>query len=557
MGRHAPNRAAGGALMKQRLLFRWTTCAALTGVFAASTAWAAVVPGGGAGPAPKYGGVLNAMHREDPPSFSIIEEATVSVNWGVMPCYNNLVMFDPAKPQETPQTIVGDLAEKWAWGDGGKSLAFTLRRGVRWHDGRPFTSADVKYTFDLIREAPGMTAKLRLNPRKLWYAQIQSIETPDPATVLFRLKRPQPALLMMMASGYSPIYPAHVPPAELRTRCVGTGPFKLQAYRPGEVIEYVRNPDYFVKGRPYLEGIRFIIIKERGTRIAALQSGQLDIMMPQEGSKTAADQLKKAVPGMVITVASHDVNTNLLMNFKRAPFTDPRVRRALSLAIDRRGFIQAVRQGSALVGASLMPRPWGLWGLGPSALAALPGNGDGAAQKEAARRLLGEAGFGPAKPLRVTLSTRGIAVYIDMATYVIDQFKQVGVQATLEQVDSAVWFAKLARGDYELGANQTGMGADDPDITFYENYACGSQRNYSQYCNPDVDRMVDAESQEFDQNARQTQVAEIQKRLELDAARPIFAWDLDYFAMWPYVRGFVPHNNIYNNDRLQEVWLSR
>ncbi len=536
--------------MLHRTSLRLIFCAVLAGCLAASSAWAAA-------PAPKYGGVLNAMHREDPPSLSIIEEATVSVNWGVMPCYNNLVMFDPAKSQETPQAIIGDLAEKWEWRDGGKTLAFTLHRGVRWHDGHPFSSADVRYTFDLIREAPGMAVKLRLNPRKLWYSQIQAIDAPDPATVIFHLKRPQPALLMMMASGYSPIYPQHIPPAELRTRCVGTGPYKLREYRPGELVEYVRNPDYFVKGRPYLDGVRFIIIKERGTRIAALQAGRLDSMMPQEGSKPAADQLKKAVPSMSITVASHDINTNLLVNFKRAPFTDARVRRALSLAIDRRGFIQAVRQGSALMGASLMPRPWGAWGLGPSALAALPGNGDGAAQKAEARRLLAEAGFGPGKPLRVTLSTRAIALYVDMATYVIDQFKQVGVEATLDQVDSAVWFAKLARGDYELGANQTGMGADDPDVTFYENYACGSQRNYSQYCSPEVDRMFDAESQELDQAKRYAMVAEIQKRLELDGARPIFAWDLDYFAMWPYVHGFVPHNNVYNNGRLQNVWLSK
>jgi peptide/nickel transport system substrate-binding protein len=236
------------------------------------------------------------MHREDPPSLSIHEEATVSVNWGVMPCYNNLVVFNPQLGHESPATIVGDLAEKWAWQDGGRTLVFTLRQGVRWHDGRPFSSADVKYTFDMVREAPGTTARLRLNPRKLWYGQVQAIEAPDPGTVIFRLKRPQPSLLMMLASGYSPVYPAHVPAAELRTRCVGTGPFKLKEYRPGELIEYVRNPDYFKKGLPYLDGIRFIIIKERGTRIAALQAGRLDVAMPSETTIPARDQLRRAVP---------------------------------------------------------------------------------------------------------------------------------------------------------------------------------------------------------------------------------------------------------------------
>ena len=518
-------------------------------VFMVSSAW-------GATRTPKAGGILNAMHREDPPSLSIHEEATVSVNWGVMPCYNNLVTFSPLRGQESPATITGDLAEKWAWRDDGKSLVFTLRQGVRWHDGQPFTSKDVKYTFDLVRGAPG-APPLRLNPRKVWYAQIQAIDTPDPSTVIFRLKRPQPSLLMLLASGYSPVYPAHIPAAELRTKCVGTGPFKLKEYRPGELIELVRNTDYFVKGRPYLDGIRFIIIKERGTRIAALQAGRLDVTMPQEGTKNAAEQLKKAVPSMVVVQVSQSINDNLLMNFKRPPFTDARLRRALSLAIDRRGYVQAVRQGGASVGASMLPRPWGVWGLATEDLAGLPGSGDPAKQRAEARQLLTEAGFGAGKPLRLTVSTRAIAQYIDMATFVIDQLKQIGVEATLEQVESAVWFAKLTRGEYELGANLTGVSVDDPDSNFYENYYCGSPRNYSQYCNSDVDKMIDDQSQTLDQVKRRRLVAEIQKRLELDGARPILGWTNDYYAMWPYVQNLVPHQSVYNYGRFQEVWLDR
>src|SRR2546428_273407 len=175
------------------------------------------------------------------------------------------------------------------------------------------------------------------NPRKGWYATVDAIDAPDPYTVVFRLKRPQASLLMMLASGYSPVYPAHINPADLRTRCVGTGPFKLKEYRPGEVIEMVRNPDYFIKDRPFLDGIRFIIVKERGTRIAALQAGQLDVTMPQEGSRTAAEQLKRAIPNMVVVQAAQNINDNILVNFKRRPFTDARRGRALSLAIAGHG----------------------------------------------------------------------------------------------------------------------------------------------------------------------------------------------------------------------------
>ncbi|HXG16250.1 MAG TPA: ABC transporter substrate-binding protein, partial [Calidithermus sp.] len=247
------------------------------------------------GQAPKSGGVLNVMQREDlPQGFSIHETATISTVWPAMPCLSNLVLFDPLKRQESMDTIIGELAEKWSWQDNYRNLVFFLRKDVRWHDGQPFTSKDVKYTFDMVREAPDATAKLRINPRKDWYANVEAIEAPDPHTVVFRLKRPQPSLLMMLASGYSPVYAAHVPVASYRTGCIGTGPFKLKEWKRGEYVEYVKNADYFVKGRPYLDGLRYVVIAERGTRFAALQSGRLDVAFPGEGTKTIAEQVTKA-----------------------------------------------------------------------------------------------------------------------------------------------------------------------------------------------------------------------------------------------------------------------
>jgi peptide/nickel transport system substrate-binding protein len=140
--------------------------------------------------APKRGGILNAMLGEDPPGFSIHEVATISGLWPVMPCYSNLVLFDQLKAYETVETVLPELAEKWSWQDNYRNLVFFLRRGVKWHDGHPFTSRDVKYTFDVVREAADAPAKLRLNPRKEWYTNIDAIEAADPHTVVFRLKRP-------------------------------------------------------------------------------------------------------------------------------------------------------------------------------------------------------------------------------------------------------------------------------------------------------------------------------------------------------------------------------
>src|SRR5262245_9341898 len=509
-------------------------------------------------PTPKSGGVLNMTLREDlAQGFSIHETSTISTVWPAMPCLNNLVLFDPLKKTESVDTIIGELAEKWSWQANYRNLVFFLRKNVKWHDGQPFTSKDVKFTFDMLREAPDAPAKLRINPRKDWYANVEAIETPDAYTAVFRLKRPQPSLLLMLASGYTPVYAAHVPPASYRTSCIGTGPFKVKEWRKGEFVEYVKNPDYFVKGRPYLDGLKYFVIVERGTRQAALQAGKVDAAFPGETSKTAAEQLKKAVPQLVVTPFSQNVTDNIIMNVKKPPFDNLKVRLAVSHGIDRRAMIQAVHQGGAVVGAGLAPKPWGFWGLGEKDLMGLPGYGKAADEKARAKKLMAEAGFSPDKPLRVEIVTRAIAIYVDMASFVINELKQFGIDASLKQIETAQWHAMATRGDYQIGANLTGIGPDDPDANYYENYACGSPRNYSQYCNEEVMKMFDAQSQELDSKKRLALNAAIQKKLEADAARPILDWRIDYFTVWPHVKNLIPHQSIYNFGRMQEVWTDK
>ena len=388
---------------------------ALVGGAALALAVAMLVPAHAAKP----GGILTLTQREDlPQGFAIHETATISSVWPVMPCFNNLVLFDPLKATESADTVIGELAEKWSWQDGYRNLVFFLRKDVKWHDGKPFSSKDVKYTFDMLREAPDAAQKLRLNPRKDWYANVEAVEVADAHTVIFRLKRPQPSLLLMLASGYTPVYAAHVPAASYRTGCMGTGPFKLKEWRKGEFVEYVKNPDYFVKGRPYLDGLKYIVIEEPGTRIAALQTGQVEVSFPNEVTKTNAEQLKAAVPKLVITPYSVNVNDNIVMNIKKPPFDNLKVRLAVSHGIDRRALVQAVHQGGAVVGASLAPKPYGAWGLLEPDLQALPGYGKPADEKAKARKLLAEVGFSPQSPLRVEMVTRNIAVYVTMASFV-------------------------------------------------------------------------------------------------------------------------------------------
>jgi peptide/nickel transport system substrate-binding protein len=527
------------------------------------TLWLSSLPATAQPPAPalregKPGGVLRAVLREDlPQGFAIHEAATNSVTWPAMPCYSNLVIYDQTKRLGRMDTIVGELAEKWSWQDNYRNLVLFLRRDVKWHDGQPFTSKDVKFTFDVVREASDAPAKLRINPRKEWYANVDAIEAPDPYTVVFRLKRPQPSLVAMLASGYSPVIPAHVPLAEHRARCVGTGPFKFKEWKRGQSVELVRNPDYFVKGRPYLDAVRYTVIVERGTRVAALQANQIDLAYPGETTLSIAEQLQKAVPTMVLTETASNVSENLLLNTKKPPFDDVKVRRALSFAIDRRTYTQTVHRGAAVIGASLAPKPWGVWGLLDKDLGQLPGYGGAAPGRAQARKLLAEAGFGPSNPLKVELVTRAIAIYLDFAGFVVSDLKQVGVEATLKQIDTAQWHPMVTRREFQIGANLTGLGVDDPDANFYENYACGSPRNYGDYCNEEVGRLIDQQSQEIDAQKRLTLVWQIQKKLEEDAARPTMGWRTDRFAHYPYVKNLILNQVTYNCCRLQEVWLDK
>jgi peptide/nickel transport system substrate-binding protein len=533
---------------------------AVVGVVVVAVMLASTVSGQGPSAAAegKPGGTLRLIHREDlPQGFAIHESATNSVTWPAMPCYSNLVVFDQLKKVERPETIVGELADRWSWQDGYRNLVFFLRKDVRWHDGQPFTSKDVKFTFDVAREAKDAPAKLRLNPRKEWWANVEAIEAPDTHTVVFRLKRPQPSLLSMLASGYSPVIPAHVPLGEHRNRCLGTGPFKLKEWRKSEYVELVKNPDYFVKGRPYLDAIRYTVITERGTRVAALRSGQMDVAYPGDTTVQMAEQLKAAVPSMVFTETPTNVSEKVLINTKKPPFDNVKVRRAFSLAMDRRAYVSAVHQGSAIIGASMLPKPLGVWGLIEKEVSVLPGYGKAAVDKERARKMLAEAGFGPSKPLKVEMVTRAIAIYLDFAAFVISELKHVGVEAALKQIETAQWHPLATRRDYLMAANLTGLGVDDPDANFYENYACGSPRNYTDYCDEQVTKLIDEQSQELDPKKRMALVAQIQKKLEEDAARPTMGWRVDRFAHQGYVKNLIPHQVVYNCCRLVDVWLDK
>ena len=225
--------------------------------------------------AQKQGGTLRIYHRDNPPSASIHEEATISTVMPFMGVFNNLVVFDQHKKSNSMDTIVPDLAESWSWDESKTKLTFKLRQGVKWHDGKPFTAKDVKCTWDKLQGKE--RGSFRKNPRAIWYHNLKEVAVNGDNEATFVLKRPQGAFLMLLASGYSPVYPCHVSTRDMRTKPVGTGPFKFVEFKRNESIKVVRNPDYWKKGRPYLDAIEWRIIANRSTRILAFVAGEFDM----------------------------------------------------------------------------------------------------------------------------------------------------------------------------------------------------------------------------------------------------------------------------------------
>ena len=511
----------------------------------------------GAALAQKQGGILKMYHRDSPASASIHEEATFSTVTPFMGVFNNLVMYRQDVAQNRMDTIVPDLATSWSWSADHTKLTFKLRQGVKWHDGKPFTSKDVKCTFDMLMGKS--SAKFRKNPRKAWYENVVDVTTGGDFEATFNLKRPQPALLALLASGYSPVYPCHVSPADMRTHPIGTGPFKFVEFKTNESIKVTRNPDYWKKGRPFLDGIEYTIIPNRSTAILAFIAGKFDVTFPTEVSIPLLKDVRSQAPKAVCEVAPTNVSTNLIVNRDSPPFNNVDIREAMALTLDRKAFVDTLFEGQADIGGTMLPPPAGVWGLPPEILRTVPGYGpDIKKNRDEARKLMQKAGYGPDKRLKVKISTRNIPIYRDPAVILIDQLKEIYIDCELDVVETANWFSKVARKDYAVGLNLTGNAVDDPDQSFYENYACDSERNYTHYCNKNLEKLFDQQSMEPDPAKRRKLVWEIDKKLQEDVARPIIYHSRAGTCWQPYVKGMtIMVNSSYNGFRYEDVWLDK
>ena len=343
----------------------------------------------------------------------------------------------------------------------------------------------------------------------------------------------------------------------MRQHPIGTGPFKFGEFKPNEYIKVGRNPEYWKSGRPYLDGIEYTVIPNRSTAILSFIAGKFDMTFPFEVTVPLLRDVKSQAPQAICELVPANAYANLITNRDAPPFDNHEMRRALALSLDRKAFIDILTEGHGDIGGAMQPPPEGVWGMPAEMLATLPGYDPDVQKKRAeARGIVEKLGYGADKRLAVKVSVRNIPIFRDPAVILIDQLKEIYIDGELDPIETANWFPKIYRKDYQIGLNLTGVGTDDPDAQFYENYACGSQRNYTGYCNPELQKMFEQQSMESDQAKRKRLVWEIDRGLQQDQARPVI-YHLRFATCWqPKVKGLrMMVNSVFNGWRFEDVWL--
>ncbi len=291
----------------------------------------------------------------------------------------------------------------------------------------------------------------------------------------------------------------------------------------------------------------------------AFVSGQVDMTFANEVTPAILKDIKSQRPNAICEMQPTDTQTNLLVNRDKPPFDDARIRRAMILAFDRKAFVDILGQGIDKIGATMLPPPEGIWGMPPEVLQTVDGYSPDVEKSRAeGQSIMRGLGYGPDKPLRIKVATRNLPVYRDSSVLLIDQLKHVYIEGELEPLDSTVWYARMARKDYSVGVNVQGIGIDDPDVVFFETFGCGSERNYTSYCNADLEKQFHAQSQMTDFDKRRQLVWQIDKALQEDGARPVLDHGWAATCWSSPVKGVrIAVNTIYNHWRMDDVWLDR
>jgi peptide/nickel transport system substrate-binding protein len=517
-------------------------------------------------PDAKFGGVLHTAYQSEGPSFSQWEEAGGVAPQAGQPLTNMLVQPRSWGTAEDFQNqayfeIHPDLAASWEQSQNGLQWTFKLRDGIEWSDGQPFTCADVKWSFDTIRTGDGLAR----SPRAIHFLAVDNIQCPDDLTVVFNLKRPKPGFLEVVAMPYHAMLPKHV--YENNTDLLrqqphqaGTGPFLLSEYIPGELIRFTKKEDYWNQPFPYVDEIEARLIALTA-QPASLRAGRIDIG-PQNGwSAGAARTITQECSSCQAfdKVWAMGMDPAIMVNHQRAPWNLPEIKDALSLAIDRKKYVQVTLEGFGTVPEGGPFFPGGYWAMPKERLAQIPGydfdNPEG--NKQRARELLAQAGFEPGE-LVIPFSV-GVYNHNDVPSLVED-WTAVGfrVEPTLYEVGRT--YELMSAGTFDVFVHGFWVAGYDPDVQMYEQFYTGSDRNYNRYSNPQFDQLVDEMSQTLDPEERRRKAWDAAEIALRDQAKIITSMRAYQPIIGGRVRGWMPATAYLAGygpwHRLEHVWLA-
>jgi peptide/nickel transport system substrate-binding protein len=509
----------------------------------------------GAQETPRPGGELVFIVPAEPPSFDAHREESFSLIHPAAPHYSTLLRVDPNDPSGT--RIVGDLAESWSSAANGRTWTFKIRRGVKFHDGSDLTSRDVKASYDKIVFPPAGVA----SNRKGEYLAVEAIEAPDATTVVFRLKWPAASFLASLASPFNWIYKADILARDIHwyeKNVMGSGPFIFGEYVKGSHWTGRKNPAYWDRGKPYLDGYRAIFVRETAAQIAAIR-GQRAMIQFRGFSPPDRDSLVQALGNRIrVQESPWECANPLAINHERKPFDDRRVRRALSLALDR------YQGAAALSKISIFKEIAGVQGVGtplaaaPAELEKLAGYGrDITAARAEARRLLKEAGV----PDGFAFTFRNRAIrdpYEPLAVWLVDQWRQIGLNVKVETLELATLYNEIRGGNFDVAADFHCSYIVEPDLALFKFQSSDvSHVNYSRYIDRTLDELYQRQSRATDREERRRVIREFEKRLLDEEVHYIFTFQ--WHRIVPHharLRGWTITPSHFLNNQLDTVWLA-
>ncbi|PYM21259.1 MAG: ABC transporter substrate-binding protein [Candidatus Rokuibacteriota bacterium] len=541
--------------MRHSLASRWLSLVVLASLSCALVGWLAARSF--AQDKPRSGGELIFVVPSEPPSYDAHREETFGVIHPLAPHYNTLLRTDPF--DRTGTKPVGDLAESWTVSKDGRTYTFKIRKGVKFHDGSELTAKDVKASYDKIVFPPQGVA----SDRQGQYTNVEAVQALDPNTVVFRLKFPQGSFLSSVASPWNWIYKADIlakDPRWYETHVMGTGPFTFVEHVKGSHWVGKKNPNYWDKGKPYLDGYRAIFVKDSAAQVAAVRGDRAHIQF-RGFSPAERDSLVQALgPKITVQESPWDCVLLVALNHEKKPFDDKRVRRALTLALDRYQGSQALSKIAIVKEVAGVVVPGTPFATPPAELEKLAGySRDIAKSRAEAKRLLKEAGVPDG--FSFTFKNRGIPMpYEPVGVWLIDQWRQIGVNVRQEVVEAAAYYGQVLRpGNYEAAMDFQCGYIVEPDLDVYKFQSKEiSPANYSRYTDKTLDDLFTKQSRAQDPEERKKFIRDFEKRLLDDEAH--YLYTLQWHRIIPHsarVKGWTITPSHYLNNQLDTVWLTQ